>query len=215
MIDLHSSHGTFVNGERLEAGKPHLLGGDDVVHFGISSRRYQLVKDDVRPAVPKKRKRDGEGEENGGEAGEASVAAAAATASAEAEVGEPARKKRAGPSSVRCRHLLVKHAESRRPSSWKQKVITRSPEEALDMIHAFRAQVLESVESGVPMEKAFAKLAHKESDCSSAKRGGDLGRFERGRMQPTFEAAAFALEVGEMSEPVHSNSGIHIILRTE
>ena len=50
---------------------------------------------------------------------------------------------------------------------------------------------------------------------SSAKRGGDLGSFGRGAMQPSFEAAAFALEVGQMSDLVESPSGVHIILRTE
>lgn len=60
----------------------------------------------------------------------------------------------------------------------------------------------------------FAELASKYSDCSSAKRGGDLGPFSRGAMQKPFEQAAFALKVGELSTPVHTDSGIHIIQRT-
>ena len=48
-----------------------------------------------------------------------------------------------------------------------------------------------------------------------AKRGGDLGHFARGTMQPAFEEASFALEVGEMSGVVETNSGVHIILRIE
>ncbi|KAF1332369.1 Peptidyl-prolyl cis-trans isomerase nima-interacting 1, partial [Globisporangium splendens] len=47
----------------------------------------------------------------------------------------------------------------------------------------------------------------------SAKRGGDLGRFTRGKMTPPFEAASFALKVGELSDLVESDSGIHVILR--
>ena len=38
------------------------------------------------------------------------------------------------PKEVKCSHLLVKHAESRRPSSWKQDTITRSKDEALEII---------------------------------------------------------------------------------
>lgn len=60
----------------------------------------------------------------------------------------------------------------------------------------------------------FAELCQKYSDCSSAKRGGDLGPFGRGAMQKPFEEAAFALKVGELSEPVFTDSGVHIILRT-
>lgn len=53
-----------------------------------------------------------------------------------------------------------------------------------------------------------------ESHCSSARRGGDLGEFGPGKMQPAFEQATFALAVGELSGPVFSDSGVHIILRT-
>jgi hypothetical protein len=42
---------------------------------------------------------------------------------------------------------------------------------------------------------------------------GDLGLFARGQMQPSFENAAFALAVGELSGVVESDSGLHLILR--
>lgn len=74
-------------------------------------------------------------------------------------------------------------------------------------ISAYREQIVQGKQS-------FAELAQKYSDCSSAKRGGDLGPFGRGAMQKPFEDAAFALKVGELSEPVFTDSGVHIILRT-
>ena len=64
-----------------------------------------------------------------------------------------------------------------------------------------------------PDEEVFAELARKESDCSTYKRGGDLGLFKKATMQKAFSRPAFALEVNEMSGIVESNSGYHIILR--
>jgi NIMA-interacting peptidyl-prolyl cis-trans isomerase 1 len=64
-------------------------------------------------------------------------------------------------------------------------------------------------------EADLAQLAQTESDCSSAQRGGDLGFFGRGQMQQPFEEATFNLKVGELSDLVYTDSGVHIILRTE
>jgi len=112
-----------------------------------------------------------------------------------------------GPKHVTASHLLVKHSGSRRPSSWREENITRNQDEALELLEGYRAQIV----SG---EKSFGELAAAYSDCSSAKRGGDLGQFQRGAMQKPFEDATFALKVGEMSGPVFTDSGVHIILRT-
>lgn len=61
---------------------------------------------------------------------------------------------------------------------------------------------------------SFDELARNFSDCSSAKRDGDLGLFKKGQMQKPFEDVAFSLKVGQLSHPVETQSGMHIILRT-
>ena len=62
----------------------------------------------------------------------------------------------------------------------------------------------------------FARLAIEFSDEPGAGgRGGSLGRFGHGQMVPAFEAAAFKLAVGEISDIVESGFGYHVIQRTE
>ena len=107
---------------------------------------------------------------------------------------------------IRVRHLLVKHAQSRRPSSWKEENITRTPEEARKILEGYQAQI----SSG---SISLGELAASESDCSSYRKHGDLGFFGKGEMQPEFEEAAFKLKVGAISPIVSTQSGLHLIER--
>eukprot|EP00048_Salpingoeca_helianthica_P003593 m.68775 g.68775 ORF g.68775 m.68775 type:complete len:189 (-) comp12791_c1_seq1:30-596(-) len=109
--------------------------------------------------------------------------------------------------TVQASHILAKHKDSRRPKNWKNEDITRTKEEARKLVEQWREDL-------VAGRVAFADLARRVSDCSSASRGGDLGRFSREKMQAKFSEAAFALQVTEMSGLVETDSGVHIILRT-
>uniref|UniRef100_A0A0E0KM98 Peptidyl-prolyl cis-trans isomerase n=1 Tax=Oryza punctata TaxID=4537 RepID=A0A0E0KM98_ORYPU len=113
--------------------------------------------------------------------------------------------------TVRASHILIKHEGSRRKASWKDpdgRVISATTRaDAAARLADLRDQIL----SG---RANFADLAARHSDCSSARRGGDLGTFGRRQMQKPFEDATFALKVGEMSDTVDTDSGVHIILRT-
>ncbi|MGL5380016.1 peptidylprolyl isomerase, partial [Clostridium sp.] len=58
----------------------------------------------------------------------------------------------------------------------------------------------------------FEQAAMKYSSCPSKDQGGNLGAFGRGMMVPEFEQAAFALEIGAVSEPVQTQFGFHLIM---
>lgn len=109
------------------------------------------------------------------------------------------------PVRVRALHILVKHSESRRPASHRSDKITLPKEQAVQELK----QLQKRLENG----ESFETLAKERSDCSSFKRGGDLGWFGKGEMQPTFEKTAFHLKVGQVSDIVESDSGVHLIKR--
>jgi len=124
--------------------------------------------------------------------------------------GPPAKKAR--PTQVQVLHIIRKHKDSRRPSSWREQTITCSKEEAASFLAEQRKKLATALDPG-DLKAMFQKLAKEHSDCGSAKKGGDLGMFEHGKMQPAFSDASFNLRVGEMSDIVTTDSGVHILLR--
>lgn len=68
-------------------------------------------------------------------------------------------------------------------------------------------EIKEKLDAG----ESFSELAAEHSSCPSKENGGALGLFERGRMVPEFEEVAFDLGVGEISDPVQTQFGYHII----
>jgi len=78
--------------------------------------------------------------------------------------------------------------------------------------HSEALQVLNRLGKG----ENFSAVAKEVSICSSKKRGGDLGWFNRGQMVKEFEKVAFTLEKGQTTqEPVKTQFGYHIIKRLE
>jgi parvulin-like peptidyl-prolyl isomerase len=103
---------------------------------------------------------------------------------------------------VRGAHILIRFHGSQVPVRPGEKDLTE--EEALAKAKDLRAKILAGAD--------FAELAHAESDdIGSGNNGGDLGSFRRGQMVPSFEEVAFKLKAGEVSEPVKTQFGYHII----
>ena len=99
------------------------------------------------------------------------------------------------PEQVRARHILIKVEENADEATKKA---------AKDKIEALHTKLTK--------DKAdFAALATENSDCPSSARGGDLDFFGKNQMVEPFSNAAFALEVGQISAPVETSFGYHII----
>jgi peptidyl-prolyl cis-trans isomerase C len=104
---------------------------------------------------------------------------------------------------IKAKHILIRFKGSGVPLKAGGKDLTE--EEALGKAIEIRAKLLAGED--------FSKLAETQSDdAGTAAHGGDLGEFGKGRMVPQFEKAAFAAEIGKVTEPVKSQFGYHLIL---
>ncbi len=97
-------------------------------------------------------------------------------------------------------HILIMHNESRNSES---KI---SKDDALKLVNDLHKKLKKNI--GV-----FKDLAMKHSSCSSGQYGGSLGEFGKGVMVQQFEKAAFSLKVNELSEPIETEFGYHLIKR--
>lgn len=103
------------------------------------------------------------------------------------------------PEAIRASHILVRVTQD------------ATPEVALEkenFVNALRERIVNKKDS-------FAELAKQSDDAGSRDKGGDLGFFTRERMVPEFADAAFALGKDELSKPVRTNFGFHLIKVTD
>jgi peptidyl-prolyl cis-trans isomerase D len=99
------------------------------------------------------------------------------------------------PEERQARHILIKVEEG-------------SNETVVNAARDKATKLLGKIKAG----ESFEKLAKENSDDpGSSEIGGDLGFFGRGIMEPDFEEAAFALDKGDVSEPVLTSFGYHLI----
>jgi len=95
---------------------------------------------------------------------------------------------------------------------YDEKIVQLKPEQEVHARHILVATEAEAKEVAERLKKGedFAAVAKEKSKDTGAE-GGDLGFFPRGQMLKPFEEAAFALDVGQISEPVQTQFGWHII----
>jgi parvulin-like peptidyl-prolyl isomerase len=105
------------------------------------------------------------------------------------------------------------HPESfRRPATYHVgHLLVGLPEDAPDEeVAKARAQIV-GWRAEIAHGTAFATLAARHSDCPSKMQGGDLGPLPQGRLPPAFESVALSLEAGQISDPVRTPSGWHLL----
>lgn len=111
---------------------------------------------------------------------------------------EPAEQK------VQASHILISY----QGAASAPETVTRTKEEAKAEADRVTAEAKASPDQ-------FAELAKKYSDGPTGPNGGDLGLFGKGQMTKAFEDAAFAMEVGTVSDAVETEFGFHIIKQTD
>jgi peptidyl-prolyl cis-trans isomerase D len=108
------------------------------------------------------------------------------------------------PDEVKASHILISYKGADRADA----KITRTKEEAKKEAERIRGLIIND-------NKDFGDMARKNSDGPSKTKGGDLGKFKFEVMAKEFSEAAFALDVGSVSEVVETGFGFHVIKRTE
>jgi NIMA-interacting peptidyl-prolyl cis-trans isomerase 1 len=131
----------------------------------------------------------------------AAKAPAATSSARSAAAGQ--QQERVEPTEVAAQHILVSYRGAKRAS----REVTRTKSQAKARAEEVAAKAKQGAD--------FSELAGEYSDCPSKTNRGNLGKFKRESMDPKFSAAAFELEVGQVSEVVETPFGFHIIKRNQ
>jgi len=135
--------------------------------------------------------------------------------SAGAASGRQAKRQRLAdaPVEVHLFHILKKHTGSRDPKCRNGAEAKCTKGRAVLALANMRRRLVMCQTPG-EQQRAFAELAGEHSDCGeSAVKGGDLGVVATKALEPVLQAAVAMLSAGEISEPVESPEGVHLLLR--
>jgi len=108
----------------------------------------------------------------------------------------------------------ITSVQAKQPDRIKKETKTMTKVRASHILVPTKEEALK-VREEIVNGKDFAQAAQEVSLCPSKRNGGDLGYFGKGEMVVEFEKAAFELPVGEISEPVQTQFGWHLIKVTD
>lgn len=237
IVDLQSTNGVTVNGQRLEAKKPTLLPLDGVVRFGLSTRTYTLRRG--RPQAPPLPQ----------QAPLRDAAAVSATsppppptfvpvAPQSAPLLVPSQSSSDSTASRDCKrdrsetdaeaaatsgavhpkhllHLLIKHKDVKRAQSMaprnKGEVITRTLQAAKELAASVVALHPIAGDDAGWSRSTFESAVAEFSECGTAKKGGDLGLVSPGDFGEAFDKGVESIKrPGQVSKPFETELGVHI-----
>jgi peptidyl-prolyl cis-trans isomerase C len=107
-----------------------------------------------------------------------------------------------------------KSTQSKGRDSRKEGAPTRGGKIKASHILVDKFSKAQEIYEDLKLGEKFEQLAGQYSTCPSRKRGGNLGEFGKGDMVPEFWNTCTKLKIGEISQPVKTQYGYHIIKRT-
>ncbi len=105
-------------------------------------------------------------------------------------------------------HLDTYHVPEKRHA---RHILIKLPKDADDAAVKAARKKIEKAAARIRAGEDFARVAREVSEGPTAKKGGDLGFFTRGKMVPPFDKAVFSMKAGELSAPVRTRFGLHLI----
>ncbi len=116
-----------------------------------------------------------------------------------------------GDADLRAHYGRTRARYAREESVSINQILLKLPPDAKKEEVEAKRKKLEALRERVVKGEKFTELAQAHSEGPGAKRGGDLGTFGRGQMLPELESAAYALRKGEVSKPVKTSFGMHLL----
>src|SRR5690606_22255636 len=114
LITYYLAYGTFIEGKKIPEYTPTKVEVDQPFHFAKEKKTYYIRKG----PMPVSKKRSAE------------------------EIKSENKRQKNEPKQIRASHLLLKHSKSRNPKNWKGEVITRTKEEAIELLKEYRDDII-------------------------------------------------------------------------